>query len=376
MATLLHRYIARRFLSPFLTGMGVFTALLLMDQLSRSVDQISTQAGDLASLAWSFVLLTVPLLSWSMPMAFLLGTLASLEQMKEDRETTALFAAGVSPLSFLPPYLGMAALCCAGALAVNLHLAPAALHAYADRLTAAARAQFFADLTPGLFFKGIPDTVLLVGGADRDTGEIKGVMLVKDKVGEQDQVILARDGMLSFPRTGEPRIDLALFRGALHPVSAPGVSYFSGAFSSLTTALRGAETSAASALPRNQVMLAATGGELAERLRRAELEGDQQQVRATRVEQGKRFTSPLSILLYPFLVIPLALMTGRLGRGAAFAASVALFIGQFALFFVAATMAESGALAASIAPFLPPAVLAAGALYVFLPFAWRSGWGR
>ncbi len=371
MFSLLDRYISSKFLSPFLTGMGVFTALLLMDQLSRSVDQISAQSGNLPGLAWSFILLTVPLLSYSMPMAFLLGTLGSLEQMKQERETTALFAAGISPLSFLPPYLAMASLCCAGAMAVNLWLAPAALHAYADQLAAAARAQFLSDLAPGLFFKGIPDTVLLVGDADRETGRMKGVLLVKEKVGEQDQVILAREGMLSFPGTGVPRIDLLLFRGALHPVSAPGASYFSGAFESLSTTLRGTETSAV--LPRDQALLAATGEELAERLRRAEREGDAAEARAVLMERGKRLTSPLSLLLYPFLVIPLGLTSGQMGKGAAFAASVALFLGQFALFFLAGTMAESGALSPLAAPLLPPAVLTSGALAAFLPFAWRYG---
>jgi lipopolysaccharide export LptBFGC system permease protein LptF len=371
MPLLIYRYISRRFLSPFLTGMGVFTALLLMDQLSRSVDQLSTQSGNLPGLAWSFVLLSVPLLSYSMPMAFLLGVIGSLETMKQERETTALFAAGFSPLALLPPFLAMGALCCAASLAVNLSLTPLALHAYAGRLTAAARAQFLADLTPGLFFKGIPDTVLLVGSADRETGAMKGVLLVKGKVGDQGQMILAREGVLAFPEGGEPRIDLALFHGALHPVSAPGSSYFSGGFESLSTTIRSTESVVA--LPRSQALLAATGAELAERMELAEAGNDPASARAVEMERGRRWTSPLSLLLYPFLVVPLALMTGRLGKGAAFAASVLLFIGQFALFYLAAVLGGNGALAPASAPWLPPAVLAAGALAAFIPFAWRYG---
>jgi len=370
MPFLLYRHLSFRFLSPFLTGMGVFTSLLLMDQLSRSVDQLSAQSGDLAGMAWSFVLLAVPLLSYSMPMAFLLGITAAIEAMKQEREAIALFAAGFSPLSLLPPFLAAGAACAAAALALNLWLTPLALHAYGDRLAAAARARFLSDLTPGLFFKGIPDTVLLVGDADRGTGEMKGILLVKGKVGDQDQMILAREGVFGFPEGTGASLDLALFRGALHPVSAPGPSYFSGGFDRLSTSIRGADISAA--LPRSQAMIASTGEELNASLKRAQEAGDAKTAREATMEKGKRITSPLSLLLYPFLLLPLALAAGRLGKGAAFAASVLLFLGQFSLFFLAMLMARNGVLSARAAPLLPLALLGAATAGVFTPFAVRN----
>lgn len=364
-----YRMITARFLSPFLTGMGVFTALLLMDQLSRSVDQLSTQSGDLAGLAWSFLLLTVPLLSYSMPMAFLLGVTGALEAMKGDRETTALFASGFSPLALIPPFLAAGAVCAVSTLALNLWITPMALHAYADRLAAAAKARFLADLTPGLFFNGIPGTVLLVGDADRESGSMKGILLVKGKMGDQDQMILAREGAFTFPDGGDPRVDMVLLRGALHPVSAPASSYFSGGFERLSTSIRGADTVAT--LPRYQALTASTGEELALALARARAGSDPDSERAVLLEKGKRLTGPFALLLYPFLVLPLALLSGRLGKGAAFAASVLLFLGQFALYYLASVLAQGGILAPGTAPLAPPLLLAAGAFAVFAPFAWK-----
>ncbi len=369
MAWRLWRHLAAKFASPFLTGMGVFTAMLLMDQISRTVDQLSSAEGAMGVL-WSLLLLTIPLLVYSAAMAFLLGVIGSLEQMKQDRETTSLFAAGVSPLALLPPFLAAGALTGAVVMAINLVLTPACLNTYAAHLAATARARVLTELAPGVFSRGIPGTVLLVGEVDRGSGGLSGVLMVRAGAREQDEMVLAPKGRLSSPSSASPQIDLTLEGGSIHPVGALGERYVAGGFERLDTSLLVSPSRAI--LQKNQALMAATLADLDRQLAEARAQGNTLAERKILLEKGRRWASGLPFLLFPLLLVPLLLSGRAMGKAAAFAASIVVFLGMFGLGTTALVMGERGVLSPAAASLLVPAVLAAAAAASLLPFTLRN----
>ena len=77
------RYILVKFNSTFVTALAVFTTLFLMDQASRQVEQLAPHAQGLRDFVISFLLLTPHLLAYTVPLAFLLAMIWTLEQLKQ-----------------------------------------------------------------------------------------------------------------------------------------------------------------------------------------------------------------------------------------------------------------------------------------------------
>jgi lipopolysaccharide export system permease protein len=364
----IYKYILSKFLTLFLASLAVFTLLFLMDQASRQVDQLAPHANGIADFVLSFALLLPPLLSYSVPLAFLMAMISSLEQMKQDREITAILAAGVRPISLLPPFQATAVLVFLVTLGINMILSPASYTTYNQRLVEMARNSILSDFKPGAFFKGIPGTVLLARDFDPATGKVKGLMMAKEREDGGSDIILANSGQVG--PAGEGMV-VSLEMGTLHPMNAHGVIYRSGSFEKLTSSVE-VEHEEDSGVRSDQLLMAASIGELDNWIAEASAEGDRKRAASLVIEKHRRIALALTILLYPLLVFPAVLTTGTHGRALAFTASIGLFMLSFFLYSIGTRMGMSGIISPALGTYLPVLVLSALSLPVFLPFALGS----
>ena len=63
---------------------------------------------------------------------------------------------------------------------------------------------------------------------------------------------------------------------------------------------------------------------------------------------NRRFAFPLTILLYPFVIFPAAVSTGRHGKIAAFSGSLILFLTSFFLFSIGSNLAHQDMVPAAV----------------------------
>ena len=87
------------------------------------------------------------------------------------------------------------------------------------------------------------------------------------------------------------------------------------------------------------------------------------------VEYHRRTVFPLTILLYPFIIFPVAVTTGRHGKIVAFTGSLLLFMFAFMLFTIGARLAYQGVVPAALGAWFPVIFLFAMDLVVFPAYA-------
>jgi lipopolysaccharide export system permease protein len=364
----LYRYILGKFVSTFVAALAVFTVLFLMDQASRQVEQLAPNAGSMKYFVITFLLMAPPLLAYTVPLAFLMAMIWTLEQMKQDQEIIAIMAAGVSPVRLLPPFLGASLVTFLFAWIVTAYAGPASFQVHNERLVDIARQSFVNDLKPGMFHNGIPGTLLLVGGFDRDSGRIDGLIMVRSDLadGESGEMILARTGQVQSPTAQNRDIVLELTDGTIHPVASAKAEYRSGSFRKLVSRI--ATTPSGAEVRTRKLLMATSNRELRATIARTALGEGGKKAAMYAIELHRRLAFPVTILLYPFVVFPAAITLRKRGKAAAFTSSLLLFILSFFLFSVGSSMAHQGWIPGSIGAWFPDFFLILAGVAVFLPY--------
>jgi lipopolysaccharide export system permease protein len=372
----LYRYILGKFISTFVAALAVFTVLFLMDQASRQVEQLAPNAGSLRDFVLTFLLMTPPLLAYTVPLAFLMAMIWTLEQMKQDREIVAIMATGISPVRLLPPFLAASFVTFLIAWIVTAYAGPATFRIYNVRIADLARQSFISDLKPGTFFDGIPGTLLLAGGYDRESGVIDGLLMVRSDLGEGEtgEMILARAGQLRPPDTDDKDIVLELTDGTIHPVASSKEEYRSGSFRELTSVISANPTKPD--LSVKKLLMAASNDEL--RVSLAQLSPTLGVKRAAKysIELHRRLAFPFTILLYPFVIFPAAISLRKGGKAAAFTSSIFLFILSYLLFSVGSSIAFEGYITGALGAWIPDIFLGVLGAAIFIPYWLRQITGR
>ena len=100
---IIHRYILKEHVGPFVFALSALTSLLLLQYIARKF-------GDLVGrgLSWQviteFMLLSIPFtLAMTLPMAVLVSVLYAFSRLAAENEVTALKAGGVSARSLMWP---------------------------------------------------------------------------------------------------------------------------------------------------------------------------------------------------------------------------------------------------------------------------------
>jgi len=365
----LYKYILNKFVSTFAAAVAIFTVLFLMDQASRQVEQLALQAGSLRDFVISFLLLAPPLLAYTIPIAFLIAMIWTLEQMKQEKELLAIMASGIAPLNLLTPFIAFSGVIFILAYIVTGYAGPASFRHYYKRLDNMARQSFINDLKPGQLFNGIPGTLLIVGNFERNSGRIDGLILIRSDLGETEsgEIILAQTGEIQSPLADTDDLVLKMQSGTIHPVASAESDYRSGSFDSLVSRIQ--NQSPGAGIRTKDFVMAASNEELRSWTVATGDETNRKLTAMYAIEVNRRLTFPLTVLLYPFVVFPIAVSTGKHGKVFAFSGSLLLFMASFLLFSVGSRLAYQGMIPATLGAWFPVIFLTLAGLAVFPTYA-------
>jgi len=214
---ILHSYILRLHLVPFLLGFGVVTFVLVMDALFDYLDLVLNRGVAVVVVLQLFALSLGYIVALSAPCAVLVAVLMTFGRLAQDHETTALRASGVNMASVLAgPLLAAAAL--TGLLTYfNDRVLPESNHAFANLLIDIGRMRPTVKLQEGVFITDFPGYDLLVKSVNGRTNEMKGITIYQLNPGGHPTTILARSGFLSYTRDGRTAV-LELSDGEIHDI--------------------------------------------------------------------------------------------------------------------------------------------------------------
>jgi lipopolysaccharide export LptBFGC system permease protein LptF len=174
---LLDRYITREVASHAILGLAVFTFVFFVPQLVRLMDLIVRHSGGAWTVAKLFLCSLPPVLTFTLPMAVLVGVLIGLGRLSADSEIVALHACGISLRRLLLPVGFVAAASALITLLMTFWLSPIAVHTLRSLEDQLRSSQAPFAVQPRVFDERFPRFVLYVQDVEAAATHWRGVFL-------------------------------------------------------------------------------------------------------------------------------------------------------------------------------------------------------
>jgi len=328
---LLDRYIAREVASHAVLGFAVFTFVFFVPKLVSLMDLVVRHSGGAGTVALLFLCIFPPVLTFTIPMAVLLGVLIGLGRLSSDSEIVALHAAGISLRRLLLP-VGFVALLGAGAtLLITFWLSPASLRTLRRLENRIISSQAPFAVQPRVFDERFPHFVLYVQDVEAAATHWTGVFLASSGGPSGSSVTVATDALVI---PGRDQLTLHLGAGSTHEydprfpsrynVTTFGASDIPIDISSAVSAAQNAPLSDAQKYV--PALLADRGPGW----------------REARVELQNRIAFPAACLIFAMLGVPVGVRPRRGGRAAGMILTLVLIGGYYFLWVAGYHMARQG----------------------------------
>jgi lipopolysaccharide export system permease protein len=102
---ILHLYLIKEFLSPFVFGLFVCTIILLINVIFNMIDMLISKGASFFSILKMFVFHLPDILSYSIPLSVLLGILIAYGRLSSDSEITIMKSSGLNYKTLTVPII-------------------------------------------------------------------------------------------------------------------------------------------------------------------------------------------------------------------------------------------------------------------------------
>src|SRR5215469_7672693 len=194
MMRILDRYIFRETLTPTLIGLLALTFVFFSQQLGRLLEIMVRQSATVREIGELSLAIIPNVLTFTIPMAVLVGILTGFGRMSSDSEAIAFRAAGVSMTRLLRPVLLLAGVAWAANLALTLWIAPRAAAHSRELSYALTLKQGSFEIKPRVFDETLPNKVLYVQDIAANGWQWRGIMLADTTNPNEPLVTFSKSG--------------------------------------------------------------------------------------------------------------------------------------------------------------------------------------
>ncbi len=333
------RYVLKEVASPFALGLLVYTVTLLLNMMIILSERLISKDVSAATI-FKYLLYMVPdLLSFTIPMAILMGVLAGLSRMSTDSEVVAFKTLGIDNWRLLRPILLFSV---AGWLVASwliMFVAPEAGYRLSQLNTQILLSKSVADVKPRVVNRDFHPYAIYFNDVDHKTGEWKNVFLYSRKRSDVDTVVLAKRGkFVQNPDNGERHIALKDSKVCIFNWRQPKKRYEQASYSRLREKLpkdheiRRSRTHSQYSLP-----------ELYKKMKK---EGKKKPLLA--IEFHRKFALPFACVAMGFLALSLGISTKKGGKVSGFILSLGIIFVYYSII----TAFQNLALKGIVPPFL------------------------
>ena len=330
--SILHRQILKEVISHSLLGLLLFTFLLFLRDTSRLLELMLRDPSSAGNIVYLALLAFPAVLTFTIPMAVLVGVLLGLSRMASDGEVTALRAAGISVRTFFLPVGILAVAGCVLAVYMSAYLAP---HASRTRVEIERRIglrQISAELQPRVFEERFPNLVVYVQDVISGTSPLwKGIFLADLSSPAGPKVTLAREG-IPISDLAQNHLQFHLKQGSIHEAAEQPDEYTIAIFSETDIPVSLPLPPPPSVKPNTQSTAAELYG----------VSPSSAEWLEARVEFHRRFALPLATLLMALVGIPLGLASHKGGKSMGIVLTVLMVLLYYTLFIGGISLAQQG----------------------------------
>jgi LPS export ABC transporter permease LptF/LPS export ABC transporter permease LptG len=208
------RYILKEIASPFGIGLLVYTLTLLTNQI-LILSKTLIAKGVTAGMVFKILFYLLPdMLSFTIPMATLMGVLAGMSRLSSDSEIVAFRTMGIHNHRILKPVLLFSVSTWLISSWLLMFLAPETNYRFNKLYTEVVLSQTISGIKPGIFYQDLPFLSLYFRDQDR-SGEWQDVFLCSLKNPEEDTLIFAKKGRFMYKQFQKENF-IILFDGVIH----------------------------------------------------------------------------------------------------------------------------------------------------------------
>lgn len=331
---LLDKYISREVSSHALLGLAVFTFVFFVPQLVRLMDLVVRHSGGIGTVTLLFLCTLPPALTFTIPMAVLVGVLIGLGRLSADSEIVALHALGVSLRRLLLPIGLVASACGILNFAITTWLGPASVRTLRSLEDQIRSTQVPYAVQPRVFDERFPHLVLYVQDVEAAATGWRGVFLAESGNAETPAQVTVAESAAVLPGASKDEIALRLGAGSTHEYDPHDPSHYN--VTTFGESSLPVDLTASSSTPANVILSATEKSSL-------QLLADKGPTwRESRVEFQRRLAFPAACLAFALLGVPIGVRPRRGGRAAGTILTLVLIGAYYFLFVTGAHLAEQG----------------------------------
>jgi lipopolysaccharide export system permease protein len=315
----LYLYIWKEILPIFFIGLMTFTIILLMDKIFRLIELIINRGGNVMAILKLLMFISPSFLTFTIPIAILLGILLTLGRLSGDSEITAFKASGISLYQLYIPI---------AILSVSAYLVTSFLVFYGLRwgnrgfistLTLIAQSKPDIEVKERIFNDSFKGLVVYVDKVPAQGKKMEGILIYDDRDKQNVNTIFAREGfLLSSPQSQE--VVLKLLSGTLHRFEPQANAYQKMQFDAYDLKIEFKKTIAdiQRKLQEHEMSI----DEIKEKIKKMKAEGDD--TTPQEVELHKRRAVPFACI-----VVPLGIQPRRSGRSYGFVFTILILLAYY-----------------------------------------------
>jgi len=362
------RYLLAETLRPLGIALGIVLSALLLERLLRLLDLLVNKGGPLVLVVKLLANLVPYYMGMALPAAFFLSVLLVISRLSADNELDAFLACGVSLKRLIRPIFGLAIVVTITTAVLFAYLQPHSRYAYRAIVYLVSNAAWEAILEEGVFATAKGRNTIMVDRIEAGGQRLHGVFVHEYLPDGTATAITARTGTMQRSEDGSNFL-LRLSDGqqiATRPGERqPAASAFQTLEFRIDLASDVPPFRARGSDEREMTLL--------ELWRQYGMSADEGFDRRVKAELHGRLARILSILVLPFVALPLGIATKRARRAYGFAfAGILLFLYHHALQF-GESMADIGRVSPWIGIWVPVAIFTANGVWLFWHASSRPG---
>jgi lipopolysaccharide export system permease protein len=335
-------YILKESLPIFFIGLLTFTLILLMDKILKLIELIVSGVSIWHIL--NLLLFIFPsFLIFTIPIAFLLGTLLSFGRLSGDSEITAFKASGMSLYQLFLPISLFSLSAYLFTMFLVFYGLPWGNRGFMATLYLIAQSKADIDIKERVFNDVFNGLVVYVDKVPIQGKKMEGVLIYDERKKETLNTIFAREGFL-VSNPGDKEIVLRLLDGDIHRFEPKTRTYQKMKFDAYDLKLElGKSLDAWGARLKDREM---SSGEIGEKMRKMKILG--QDTTSQEVELHKRYAIPFACIVFGLIGVPLGIQPRRSARSYGFILTILIILG----YYMSLTASEILAIRKIIPPFL------------------------
>lgn len=347
---ILHRYLLKEIIPPFLFGLGIFSFIFFLQNLFNLSEFVITKHVEMGLAIQVFLLCLPATLPMTLPIATFTGVLIGLTRLKGEHEWTAIFASGIRFTTFFWLLTGVGLLMSLLTIGVNESLIPWANQRFWQVYSDILRASSTVPIEAGNFIK--------VKDMDIYICKIHGRALEGIYLYQKEKAVFARQGEIIKKPS---RITFNLKNGTIHQIDKKDTSrYHLLQFDTHTIVIDLLETNHINIKKRIQDM---TTLELKQEI--TKYKQSSMDTLPLLIELYKKLTLPFACISLVLIAIPLGMSLRQKGKSMALGIGIIFVFVYYLLLMFAQILCEKRVFYPGMGMWLPNIIIAGTGIWLY-----------